>query len=77
MSEGEIGNACPGHIITYDDANGSELGAHESAGCVTFVSPTQQDNVLVGCVPADELGPPHRQRMHVCKHCGAVYWVGS
>ena len=72
MSDEKIGNACPGRILTLMGM--VEAQPHESAGRIRL-SAIDGYHVTTEC----EAAPYHTLPgwPHVCKHCGAVYWVGS
>ena len=75
MSKGKIGNRCPRHVLEHGNQGVfvDPNGPHESAGRIRL-SAIDGYHVTTEC----EAAPYHTLPgwPHVCKHCGAVYWVG-
>ena len=76
MSDEKIGNRCPGRLEQKTMPSHVPVmhGPHESAGRIRL-SAIDGYHVTTEC----EAAPYHTLPgwPHVCKHCGAVYWVGS
>ena len=72
MSKGEIGNRCPRHVLEHGNQGVfvDPNGPHESAG-------------KLAAEPTLEMTDEYSHRfnalgtLHVCKHCGAAYWVSG